>query len=142
MNESGGFTCEINIFCRTPDGYDAHIKSTDVDSSEVIGALTALSGRLAAEGFTFKGGGASAPDRPYTADDLPFEEPSKPKPWSQPAKPAAGVPVCAYCGGQVWDNRKNKKSPKGPDFKCKDKQCGAAAWVRDDDLSWAPPEQG
>lgn len=141
MNESGGFTCEINIFCRTPDGYDAHIKSTEVASDEVIGALTALSGRLAAEGFTFKGVGESV--RP--AEAVPFEEPSKPKPWTQPPPPNAnaGVPVCAYCGGQVWDNRKNKHSEKAPDFKCKDKDhCGAAAWVNGDDVKWAPPTAG
>jgi hypothetical protein len=30
---------------------------------------------------------------------------------------------CPTCGGGVWDNRANKKNPKAPDWKCKDKTC-------------------
>ena len=28
----------------------------------------------------------------------------------------------------MWDNRADKKNPKSPDFKCKDKDCGHAIW--------------
>lgn len=39
---------------------------------------------------------------------------------------------CPTCGGQVWDNRPKKKdgsfSPKAPDFKCRDKDCGGVIW--------------
>lgn len=30
---------------------------------------------------------------------------------------------CPNCGGDMWDNRENKKNPKAPDYKCKDKTC-------------------
>jgi hypothetical protein len=36
----------------------------------------------------------------------------------------AGIPpACPQCGGKVWDNRENKKNPKAPDWKCRDKEC-------------------
>jgi hypothetical protein len=38
--------------------------------------------------------------------------------------PAAAIPsACPQCGGKVWDNRDNKKNPKAPDWKCRDKEC-------------------
>ena len=43
------------------------------------------------------------------------------------------ITECQKCGGELWDNRKNKKNPKGPDFKCKDKDCGDAYWLKTDD---------
>ena len=36
---------------------------------------------------------------------------------------------CPICNGPMWDNRINKKNPKGPDWKCKDKQCAHAVWL-------------
>ena len=38
---------------------------------------------------------------------------------------------CPKCGGEMWDNRVNKKNPKGPDYKCKDKGCNEAIWLND-----------
>jgi len=43
---------------------------------------------------------------------------------------------CKFCKSDTWDNRENKLQPKSPDFKCKDKSCGAAAWVNKGKLSW------
>lgn len=37
-------------------------------------------------------------------------------------------PRCPTCGGECWDNRFNKKNPKAPDWKCKDRECGGAIW--------------
>ena len=60
----------------------------------------------------------------------------------QAAAPSAPAGVltkvrCQFCQGQVWDNREDKRSAKGPDFKCRDKDCGAAAWVqKDGELRW------
>ena len=52
---------------------------------------------------------------------------------------ADDVPECDFCGGPCWDNRNDKRSPTGPDFKCKDKSCGAAAWEQEDgELTWKP----
>ena len=36
--------------------------------------------------------------------------------------------TCGKCGGPVWDNRVDKKNPKGPDLKCKDANCGWVQW--------------
>ena len=33
------------------------------------------------------------------------------------------IPNCPKCGGAMYDNRFNKKNPKGADFTCKDKMC-------------------
>ena len=39
------------------------------------------------------------------------------------------ITACLKCQGDVWDNRGNKKNPKSPDFKCKDKDgCGEGFW--------------
>jgi hypothetical protein len=32
-------------------------------------------------------------------------------------------PRCPVCNGPMWDNRQGKKSPKSPDFGCKNKEC-------------------
>jgi hypothetical protein len=37
--------------------------------------------------------------------------------------------LCEKCGGEMWDNTVNKKNPKGPDYKCKDVNCGHAVWL-------------
>lgn len=42
------------------------------------------------------------------------------------------VPQCQYCGGPMWDNSKDKRNPKYPDYKCKSKECGGAAWINTD----------
>lgn len=56
-----------------------------------------------------------------------------------PAKQDSGAPRCRDCGGEMWDNRNNKRNPKAPDFKCKDKvNCDGAAWIqKDGELRWA-----
>ena len=36
---------------------------------------------------------------------------------------------CPICGGPMYDNRETKKSPKQPDYKCKDKDCDKAIWL-------------
>lgn len=40
------------------------------------------------------------------------------------APPAAGGAIaCPKCGGEMWDNRNDKKTPGSPDYRCKDKSC-------------------
>lgn len=58
-------------------------------------------------------------------------------PRSAPASNAGSdIIPCAKCGGDMWDNRHDKPSPKSPDLKCKDKACGHAVWLKSwrDDL--------
>lgn len=38
--------------------------------------------------------------------------------------------VCVKCGGPMWDNREGKRNPKAPDYKCKDKSCDGAVWIK------------
>jgi|SRR5262245_2357889 len=51
------------------------------------------------------------------------------------AKIDAAISLCTVCGADVYDNRADKasgeKSPKWPDFKCKDKEnCGESYWLK------------
>ncbi len=34
-----------------------------------------------------------------------------------------GVMDCPKCNKPMWDNRNKKKTPKAPDFRCKDENC-------------------
>ena len=63
-------------------------------------------------------------------------------PVNGPALVVGGQPVlCSKCGStDLYDNRVNKRNPKGPDFKCKQPDCGAG-WIRKgphgEFISWA-----
>jgi hypothetical protein len=35
---------------------------------------------------------------------------------------------CPKCGGMMFDNRFNKRNPKAPDFKCKNRACDGVIW--------------
>jgi|CXWL01.1.fsa_nt_gi hypothetical protein len=48
------------------------------------------------------------------------------------AKAEPDAVACGACGGPVWDNRRSKKSPKAPDYKCRDAKCGKGAWFNID----------
>jgi len=50
----------------------------------------------------------------------------QPKPQGEPAK------KCPDCSSDMWDNRDDKRNPRSPDFKCKDKSCGKAIWLEDE----------
>ena len=45
---------------------------------------------------------------------------------------------CEKCQGDMWDNTTNKRNPKGPDYKCKNKGCNHAVWLPKGTL---PPKQ-
>lgn len=39
--------------------------------------------------------------------------------------------ICPKCNtSEMWDNRQSKRNPKQPDYKCKDKDCGHAVWLK------------
>jgi hypothetical protein len=46
--------------------------------------------------------------------------------------PASSAPrteeSCPKCSGRMWDNRKDKKNPRAPDFKCRDAKCAGVIW--------------
>ncbi len=45
---------------------------------------------------------------------------------------------CPKCGGAMWDNRLTKKNPKQPDYKCKNRQCDNAVWLKDGETGTVP----
>jgi hypothetical protein len=48
------------------------------------------------------------------------------------------TPSCPKCGGEMWDNRENKRNPRAPDFKCKDRNCEGVIWPPRDAKATAP----
>ena len=40
----------------------------------------------------------------------------------------APLPGCPKCGGPMWDNRADKRNPKAPNFRCRNRACGGAIW--------------
>lgn len=79
--------------------------------------------------------------------EAPVKAPAKPAAGERGQVPTRGAPVkksvmdCATCGGPTWDNREDKRNPKAPDFKCRDKECADAAWDNDGELTWASERQ-
>ena len=49
---------------------------------------------------------------------------------------------CPDCGGAMWDNRETKRSPKRPDYKCKNRQCDKAVWLEKKGAAPAPNGNG
>ena len=37
--------------------------------------------------------------------------------------------ACPKCGGDMWDNSTDKRNPRAPDYKCKDRDCDGAVWL-------------
>ena len=48
---------------------------------------------------------------------------------------------CMHCQGETWDNTMNKRTPRSPDYKCRDKTCGWACWLDEEPnhWNWRPP---
>lgn len=37
-------------------------------------------------------------------------------------------PACPKCSGRMWDNRGDKRNPRAPDFKCRNRGCDGVLW--------------
>lgn len=80
---------------------------------------------------------APAPAAEPAAAPAPAAKPA-PKPAAKPAPQVQEIPEdaedppppaeCPKCGGEMWDNRSSKRSPRAPDYKCKDKGCDGLYW--------------
>lgn len=82
-------------------------------------------------------GGLGKPGAAAKADPRTGEAIDDPPTPAKPAPSAAGADMiaCPRCNGPMYDNRTNKKNPKGPDLKCKAKGCDHPIWLgswRDD----------
>ena len=42
----------------------------------------------------------------------------------------APITACLKCSGPLFDNRGNLKTPKSPHFRCRDRDCGEAYWLK------------
>lgn len=122
---------EANVFALHPEGYKAHFKLTFPEAGGIgigINNLDRLIETLVNKGYKPDGtpmqhGNAPAAEKPARGRE---------------SRSRGGAPECVDCGGPCWDNRENKRNPKAPDFKCKDKDCCAAAWLtKDGELRWA-----
>ena|SRR3990167_5217106 len=128
-DEQGGVTthgAEINIFLRTPEGFDAHLKIPVVNYLDAPKRLVELSRLLKEKEFEpqqrFAPSGGSGGGR-------------------QPRKTNTADITCKFCNSEMYDNRTTKQG-KQPDYKCKNKGCDAAAWVQDSgELSWMKRQQ-
>ena len=70
---------------------------------------------------------------PAPAPSAPPAAPrAAPRQASAPAPQADGAPAsCRKCGGtEFWDNRDRKRTPRSPDFRCRDRECGEGVWLR------------
>jgi hypothetical protein len=88
------------------------------------------------------GGTVAVPEPDYEAVEWLKELEDLPEPeYQEPKGTLMKAPACAKCGGECYDNRQKIKSgkfsPRSPQFSCKDKQCGTAAWIKDGKLSWS-----
>ena len=73
-------------------------------------------------------------DVPFPAVGVSTNTNGGPAPASTGLGPA---PRCQNCGGEVYDNRQDRKG-NGPHFRCK--SCKYGGWVgKDGAISWKPP---
>lgn len=50
--------------------------------------------------------------------------------------------ACPKCSGKMWDNTASKKSPKAPDYVCKDRDnCDGAVWLKKEEKAAAPRQE-
>ncbi len=76
-------------------------------------------------------GGKGAPVTLAQATKILDLEPVREAATAKPAAaPTGDVPACKKCGGPCWDNRNSKTKDTQPDFKCRDKACGEAIWLK------------
>lgn len=140
-NESDGNTpsiaVECNVFATHPSGFKAHFKMLIPAASGVATGpnnIDKLVEVLVNKGYMPDGG----PGKPTTQTKETRERaPAQPQRQSR----NDDVPECPECGGPVWDNRSNKRNPKGPDYTCKDKaNCGMVGWENSDGgVRWQEP---
>lgn len=44
-------------------------------------------------------------------------------------KPPTSDGYCPDCGGEIYDNRRDKRNPRAPDYRCRDQECGWKHWL-------------
>ena len=138
---------EAKIFAESQEGFKVHMVVTgDTVDDMCKHTGQALQWLIGNEFHGDAGFGKTFAPASRQDDSVPFDtaggQYNGPAPSQRPqqASSLGPTPQCGFCGGDVWDNRENKRSDKAPDFKCKDKDCGGAAWIKKDGgLNWKLP---
>ena len=136
-------TAEANVFCVSPTGFKTHFKLTFPEAAGVTVGLKNLNNLIEAlSGAGYKpdsmGAGAVAVAAAPAAQPAPLPKGGGGLRQVNRQPSNQGI-FCEFCDGPVYDNTAPgaKRNPKAPDYKCKDKECGGAAWIRDDGtLAW------
>jgi len=103
----------------------AHTRGFNRAVSNLVGF-----GEVSYDELTDEAKGFNPPPPPPRAPAAP---PQAPAPRSAaPPRSGDGFPTaCRKCGGtEFWDNRDRKRTPRSPDFRCKDSQCGEGVWLK------------
>ena len=131
-----------NVFLDNPEGVRVHfaiVEGTEPDALRklLINVDTLIEAKIQ-QGYR----AAVMQDRGQRRPaETPTKQPNKNIREVKRQRVSADVPECDYCGGPCWDNTEDKRSPKAPDYKCKDEECGAAAWIqKDGELRWVAGE--
>jgi hypothetical protein len=130
---------EANIFTVNPAGVKVHWKLVEGTPSEELKKLVVnvgvLTAALAEKGYTPDPmGGKYGPSGPVASSGAS-------QPTAAPNDAGSPAPRCPDCGGEVYDNRGNRPSPKSPHFKCKNKACASVGWEGTDGISWQKARQ-
>lgn len=93
-----------------------------MDGSQITGASSSYARKYALNGL-------------FLIDDVKDSDTTNTHENTQPnsTKSQTSDVNCPKCGGEMWDNTKNKINPKAPDYKCKDKSCAGVIWPPKDD---------
>ncbi len=106
----------LSFECQDADGDRVTIHTSEAELDELVAHYPELKKFLTAAGFALA--------KPYQGRG---ERRSQ-----QREKTVFDGQHCPKCGQQMWDNRPKKQSgeysPKAPDFKCSNRECGNALW--------------
>jgi hypothetical protein len=105
-------------------GFTAYAREEEtkkgMDGSQITGASSSYARKYALNGL-FLIDDTKDSDSTNTHDKA--QTPNKHQNTTTSEQRDSDVPPCPRCGGEMWDNRLNKKNPKAPDFKCKNDKC-------------------
>ena len=138
---------ELNIFVRSPHGFDGHIKVL-VPQGKAAAKLLEISASLHEKDFEpssrFGSGTRTAPakETPPAPSQRPTTQRGKPAPKprqaAQTGAPTYGdAETCGQCGSEAVSDA-IKRTDQSPDLHCDD--CTAGGWYQDKGgVKWLPP---
>lgn len=143
-DEPYAMLCHLTVcgVVREGVGQGSDYKSAETDAFKRAAVHFGIGRQLYGTVGTAKPAPAPAP---RAATPRPAAKAAAPKTNGTAHSSSTDVPACPTCGGEMWDNRKDKTNPKSPDFKCKDKTCLTAkgyvtsVWAEPSDVATPVP---